>query len=344
MIEYIFALVLIILVLIAIELRKNYHSIPRKELKYRAVHGDQLAERLYRAASYDSTLELFLWLIIVLGTAGSLVLFSSVAPLLISFIAIVLTIWLAFAWLPKTKSSLVGGRITLFLTPLIASLLSYLHPLVSRLSRSKSNNHQLVHTRLYDKDDLVGLINKQRAQPDSRISDRELEIIKNSLQLFETKVGPVCLGWSKVKTATSSDPIGPILLDELHKSKQVFIPVFDDEQKDSLIGVLNLNKLNLSSTGIIGDAMETTVYFINEDDHLADALQAFSATNSSVLFVVDAKERFVGLLTLVDVISRLHDSNLSSVDRYSSITKAANKSPEEDHLELEEDEIMSISI
>ena len=306
MIDYIFAILLLGFVLIAIELRKSYHALPKKELKYRASHGDALAEKLYRAATYDTTLDIFLWLVIILSAAGSLVLFNRLAPAWLSFIAVVLLLWIAFAWLPKAKVSKLTVKLVVMITPLVATILNYFHPLAHRASRlNKAHSSKVVHTGVYDKAGLIELIDQQKTQPDNRINDQDLEIMARSIDLPATKVADVCLPWSKVKTIMPNDPVGPILLDELHKSQQHLVPVTSDKASKELIGILNLSKLDISSKGLVSDHMDTTVYYLNEEDSLDYALKSFAVTNYPLFIVVDDKRNLRGVLTFNDIVEQL---------------------------------------
>src|SRR5579872_4238090 len=130
MYNYILTAVVLLIGLIAIEVKKSYHALPLKELKYRAVHGDELASRLYRVAAYGSSLEAFLWLVIVLSASGSLLLITSYAPLWASFIVVAALLWLAFAWIPATKVAAPANFIVKYCSPAIAWMMNYVHPLI----------------------------------------------------------------------------------------------------------------------------------------------------------------------------------------------------------------------
>jgi hypothetical protein len=53
-------------------LYKLYNSVPALEFKRRARGGDKRAAALYKAASYEASLDILLWL---LGTASAAILF-----------------------------------------------------------------------------------------------------------------------------------------------------------------------------------------------------------------------------------------------------------------------------
>lgn len=327
MIDIIFALILFSLVLVSIELRKTYHEIPKKELKYRAVHADPLAEVLYRAAAYDKTLDAFLWTIIILSGAGSVVLINSIAPGWIGFITVALLIWLAFAWLPKAKTSKISTRIVVLVTPMIAMILNYIHPMVQRIARwTKSNKDKFQHTKVYDKKGLNDFIERQKSQTDNRISDEELDIIERSINLSETKVSQVATPWSKIKVIKGDEMIGPILLDELHKHDQSFVPVVLNQKSNELVGILNLTRLSVNSSGLVSLSMDSPVYYLNENDSMSSALKSFAVTNTPVFIVVDQHKNLVGMLSFNHIVKQLigHIPG-NDYEQYSSIDLVAAK-------------------
>jgi CBS domain containing-hemolysin-like protein len=331
MLDFIFAVILLVLVLIAIDLRKSYHAVPKKELKYRARHDDQLADKLYRAAAYGPTLDFLLWLVIIIGTAISLVLLTKIVSLWFCVFVVAIVLWLAFAWLPNTRFSKVSETIAKLCTPAVAALLNILQPLVERYHRwTKTSPERQSHTGVYDKAGLKDLLKRQKSQPDSRLSDNQLDIMIRSLDLDTTKVVAICLPWSKVKVIKEIEAIGPILLDELHKSSQSFIPVFEDAKKKNLVGILNMNKLTIDSRGIVSDCMDRNIYYLNEDDTLDEAIKAVAITNYPAFIVVDDQQHFVGLLSFNDIVEQLmgHIPG-DNFEQYASIDQVASKNKDD---------------
>jgi CBS domain containing-hemolysin-like protein len=323
LLTYIGTVVVLIIGLIAIELKKGYQALPIKELKYRAANGDELAKHLYKAAAYGSSLEAFLWLVIVLCAAGSLFLITSFAPFWLSFIAIVLLLWLAFAWIPNTKVAVPTNFIVKYSAPVVAKIMNYIYPLLRSVSTKtivKPHNH------IYDHKDLLDVLNKIKNQADSRINPEQLEIIKRSLDLGSIKTTDVAKPWSKVKTATEDETVGPILLDELHKSEQQFIPIKNISEPKVLSGMLDLSKLNINAQARIANYMDRVIYYLNEDDTLDVVLHAFGQTNYPAFVIVDNKQHFIGLLTIGDVINQIIVSQPGiSFSEYTDISAVASK-------------------
>jgi CBS domain containing-hemolysin-like protein len=314
--DYIYSLILLLVALTAIELRKSYYLVPKIELKRRAREGDELAEKLYRAVSFESSLDIFLWMVIVLCTAGSLILFNQVAPLWLDIITVIIFIWLVFAWLPRLAVNNFSLKLTGYITPVIVWVLNLIHPYLQKINHHKGKPDSETHSGLYDKKDLINLISKQKKQLDNRIDPSDLELIKKALKFKDKTVGEYGLTWSKAEKMFASDSIGPVMLDEMHKSGQLFVPVLADNESKKLVGMIDLSRIDLSTAGTARDLMNQNLYYLNEDDSLYDALNALSTTGHPVFIVLDKKQRPFGLLTIKDVIKELysfkptHDENI----------------------------------
>ncbi|HEY1644979.1 MAG TPA: CBS domain-containing protein, partial [Candidatus Saccharimonadales bacterium] len=170
----------------------------------------------------------------------------------------------------------------------------------------KTNNRKAdKHTGIYERKDLISLINTQKKQTGNRINPEDLELTKKALKLNDKTVGELVHNWSKIERVTAGEAIRPILLDELHKTKQMYIPVVSDADKDVVVGMLDLNHLNITSNSVIGDQMNQNVYFLNEDDNLSVAIKSMADSGSPVFIVRDKDQKPVGLITLKDVVKEL---------------------------------------
>ena len=304
MTDYIFSIILLIIALIAIELRKIYHALPKNEIRFRARHGDPLANKIYHAVSYEESLEILLWSIILLASAGSLILLNSVAPLWLDFVVIVIYLGLTFAWLPKVKYNSISDKLANYFTPAIVWILNYLHPTFQKVYRVfTKNSKQHSHTGIYDQEGLSDLLEKQKSQPDNRISKSDLELVTKSLDLSKKVIGDYQKNWTEVFTVKSSDSIGPILLDELHKSDQQFVPVIDEENE--VVGVLEVARLDITSSGQVKDHMDSHVHYLEEDQSLQDALRTITKASRLVYIVKDNKDKNLGVITLSDILGQL---------------------------------------
>ena len=301
----ILAIILLLLAIAGVVVRKTYYYLPLNELKRQAEKHDPLASKLYLAVAYGSSLRALLWLFIGLTSAGGFVMLSRQASPWLSFVVVVLILWAAYSWLPASRVTSFGARLTMAVTPAITWLLNYLHPVFSRGTDIIEKRYTAAaHTGLFERSDVVELINRQQQQADNRLSEEELEIIKRALNFSDYKVRDVLTPRKTLQTVLVTDTIGPILSDELHKSGQDYALV-RESAKGAFAGTLSLKKLSLKTEGHVRDVMESTVYYLHESDSLSEALHAFFVTNHPMFVVVNSSEEYVGIITVENVLHQL---------------------------------------
>lgn len=299
------AVLFLILAIGGVVVRKTYFYIPLRELKRRAEKHDQLAAKLYRAVAFGSSLRALLWLYIGLTTAASIIIFSRILPVWVSLLIVGPILWATFSWLPASRMTKVGAWLTVQVTPIVVFILNYLHPILSRISDGlRSRTSFKTHTELYERDDLIHLIEQQAWQKDSRITEEELEIAKRALMFGDFSVADILVGRKKVKTVYQNDNIGPVLIDDIHKTGQNYALVKDKKGGD-FIGTLAFKNLSIESEGKVDDLMRHSVNYLHEQDSLSDALHAFFVTNSPVFIVINSFGEFVGIVSVDNILERL---------------------------------------
>lgn len=299
------ALIFLVLALAGVVIRKTYYYLPAHEMKRRAARHDELAASLYRAVAYGNALSVLLWIFIGLTAAAGLVLLAKQLALWLSLLIVAVVLYVAFSLVPATRITKPGVILTRLVTPLLAWLLNYLHPLLSRGAEAIETRYIAgAHTGLFEREDLTGLIDRQKFQEDNRLSEEELEIARRALSFDEFKVRDIMSSRKTVKTILADDVIGPVLIDELHKSNQTYVLV-KDKKGGQVVGTLAFDQLGLNSKGRVRDVMDDTVYYLHENDSLSEALHAFFVTNHAMFIVVDSFEEFVGIVTVENVIKHL---------------------------------------
>ena len=241
-------------------------------------------------------------------------------------------LWLAFSYIPATKVGPFENRLTITLTPFILWLLNYLHPTLSKnTEKIEKRFKQQRHTKLFERDDLIDLIEKQKHQTDSRFTAEELEIAKRSLEFGEHTVGDVLTPAEETKSVLEMDHVGPVLIDEIYKTGQKYALV-RDKKDGPLVGVLEAGQLGIHSQGLVANLMRPTIYYLHEDDNLSEALKAFFITNFPVFVVVNSHEEFVGIVTIENVLKQLvgHIPG-DDFSEYASLNVVANKYNENHH-------------
>lgn len=305
MTDSILALLFLLLAIGGIVVRKTYFYRPLRELKRQAERHDPLAAQLYRAAAYDGSLRGLLWLYIGLTSAVSLVLLARAMPVWVSLLIIGPLLWVVFSLLPATRVTKLGARLTRLITPVLAFVLNYVHPLMNRGADMVERHYEAPgHTKLYEREDLLDLIQRQQQQAENRLTFEELEIAKRALSFDDYSVGDILTPRKRIKTVLADDAIGPVLINELHQSGQDTVLV-QDKARGPIIGSLKFSQLDLASSGKVRDIMNPTVYYVHEKDSLGQALHAFFTTNHPLFVVVNSFEEYVGIITVQDILRQL---------------------------------------
>lgn len=328
MTNIILAVVFLILALAGVVVRKTYFALPVRELKRRAAHHDRPSAILYRAVAYGNSLRGLLWLYIGLMSAASLVLLARELPIWASLLVVGPLLWIVFSLLPASRTSALGIRLATIVTPAIAWLLNYLHPVLSRGADVVERRYTMpAHTKIFEREDLLDLINRQQQQADNRLTHEELEIARRALSFDDRRVGDIVTSRKQVRTIKPDDTVGPILIDELHQAGQDHVLV-RESTKGPFVGTLRVSQLGLHTNGQVRDIMDDTVYYLHENDSLSDALHAFFITNHPLFVVVNSFEEYTGIITVENILRQLlgHLPG-DDFDQYSDVSAVAARHP-----------------
>ena len=325
MLNLLVVLLLAALTLITISLQKTYHNVPIKELKRRAAKGDEVASLLYRAVSFGVSLSVLLWLLIGLSAAGFFVLATKVLPSWLAMFGAVALVWLGFAWLPTARVTSASQKIATSMAPPIAWILARVGPLIDRLvGFLKTGGRINVHTGLYQKDDLLELLSNQDNQLDNRINSDELKLAQHALTFDDHLVSDSMTPRRVIKQVSDTEDIGPLFLDELHKTGFSRFPVYH-EKPDTIVGTLFLrNLVKKDIKGKVSDVMSKKVYYVNENQTLTHVLDAFLKTKHHMFMVVNQFEELSGVITIEDVLEQLIGRKIvDEFDKYDDMRAVA---------------------
>ncbi|MEJ0072870.1 MAG: hypothetical protein WDN27_02150 [Candidatus Saccharibacteria bacterium] len=220
MLIFILGLILAAVAIMLWTLWRAYEQVPAKELKRLARAGDDVAELLYRAAAYGMSLRVLLaGGAVVFGALSLVCLGQAVGLWLAIVIMLVLLAVGGFTLVPNaelTRSSLWLAKRA---APVIAWLLERLQPVLDWVARFVRKHRPVyLHTGIYEKSDLVELLEHQKEQPDNRISDSEIDLLRHALMFGDKWVSDALVPKRVVKSIAASEAVGPILMDELSKS------------------------------------------------------------------------------------------------------------------------------
>lgn len=328
-------LVLIAVTLLTISLQRSYGSIPVKELRKRARDGDVVAAALFKAAAYGSSLRALLWALIIGFSSWLFVILADNTAAWFGALIIAFVLWFGFVWLPAREATRMGVWVAAQLAPLFAKILAYLHPLLGKIHDFIAKHRPVsVHTGLYDKEDLKGLFARQKVQSDNRVDSRTLEIVEHALSFGDKKVSDILTPRRVVKSVAGSDVIGPVLMDDLHKSGHSRFPVYEGKQ-DNVVGVLFLRAAVRAKTGgSITKVMNSQVCYVHEDQPLTEALDAILKTHQQLFVVVNSFEEYVGIVTIEDIMEAIVGKQIvDEFDEYEDLRAVAAKMAAKEHKE-----------
>jgi CBS domain containing-hemolysin-like protein len=252
--------------------------------------------------------------------------------------------WLAI-WAASPSPSGWLGWLASLSAKYLAWSLSMLQPVLGRIGTwfpPASRVH--FHTGLYEKKDLLELLHKQNQQVDSRIPPSDLKIAAGAMSFGDKTVSSVMTPRRKVKLVGAGESVGPLLMDELHKSGHSRFPVVKDNSKSvspDFVGTLYLKDvIGYEGGGKVKDLARKDVYFINEESNLRQALSAFLKTHHHLLVVVNSFEEMAGVLSIEDVLEQIiGDQIIDEFDSYESLRAVAAQEAKQDQAEHSGDEV-----
>lgn len=162
-----------------------------------------------------------------------------------------------------------------------------------------------IESGLNSREELVHLIESSGGV----LSSDEKQRILHGLTFHDRKVSEVMTPRAVIESIKSSELLGPLVLDELHKTGHSRFPVIRDDI-DHVVGMLHVRDLLIvdgskKHTMRVETAMEPKVFYIRDDQTLAHALAAFLKTRHHLFVVINESRETVGLLSLEDVIEAL---------------------------------------
>jgi CBS domain containing-hemolysin-like protein len=220
MLNFIFGLLLTVGAITAWVLQRTYQHVPLHELKRLARRGDEVAQLLYRPAAYGMSLQVLLGVVaIVLGMLALIFLAHALGTWLAVILLLVLVGLGRFIFVPNSELNRSSLWLAKKAAPGIGWVLERLQPTIDFLVRlGRKHRHVSIHTGLYEKSDIVELLERQKGQADSRISESEIVLLQHALQFGDKLVLEAMVPKRVVTMVSSQDAVGPVLMDELSRS------------------------------------------------------------------------------------------------------------------------------
>ncbi|MGO3702151.1 MAG: CBS domain-containing protein [Candidatus Saccharimonadales bacterium] len=162
------------------------------------------------------------------------------------------------------------------------------------------------------------------------LTKEEKQLLASGLAFGERVVADGMTPRTVIDTVEKDELLGPLILDELHKTGHSRFPVIDGDV-DHVVGVLHLRDLISLKTKESARAsmlMKTPVYYIKDTQTLQHALAAFLKTHHLLFVVVNEYRETVGVITLEDVLEALLGRKImDEFDAHEDLRAVAARNP-----------------
>ncbi len=150
----------------------------------------------------------------------------------------------------------------------------------------------------------------------SVLSGEQRTIIEHGLHWHTTAIETVMTPVKDVYSIKHTELLGPLVLDDLHRSGHDRFPVIRGTV-DTVIGMLDISQLldisNDKKSETAEKAMSAQVLLIEADEPLPAALDMLQKSHLHMLVVVDADGKTLGIVTLADIAESLLGKNRGGV-------------------------------
>jgi len=324
-------LILVYLKLLLVASMKPKHSnFSNFELNHRVDKGDKAAQAQLRREAYSASV-----MSLLRGLSGLLIVAYSLLSIAV------------FGWVPGSVTAILGvlvygglGQLKVFRS-LGRSLYHVYEPHLFRFAErfplltriiGVSQTHEAL-TRLGSRVELEYLVDSS----EGILSSDEKKLIIHSLSFSHKLISTVMTPRGHITTINKSEFLGPLTLDELHRTGHSRLPVIDGDI-DHVIGILQIQSLlalDIKRSVTAEKAMEPRVFYIREDQTLQHALAAFLRTHHHLFIVVNEYRETVGIVTLDDALEALIGRKIiDEFDSHEDLRTVATRKPSSDLSDL----------
>lgn len=206
--------------------------------------------------------------------------------------------------------------------PYALQVVEWIRPVLSWLRERKLNERE---ARVYSHEELLDIV----VHSPGVLSNDQITRLRASLAFDDHRVQDVMTPTSVIDTVDASDSLGPLVLDQLHKTGHSRFPVIDGDIHH-VVGILYMRELVDLKTAkkTVKDAMDPKVFYVHQDQDLEHALHAFLRTHHHLFIVVNEYRETVGLLSLEDVVEVLIGKKIvDEFDRFDDLRAVAESNP-----------------
>lgn len=240
----------------------------------------------------------------------------------------------ALGWLSGVAASLVAGLmyVRFARSPWLRSksqqLYDALEPHVLRFTKRHGKKLRFLHgdaahsstaVRLADsREELIAIIKRSPV-----LSPAEQRLLVNGMSFFDKKIEAVMTPRHRIKSITHDELLGPLVLDDLHKTGHSRFPVTRGGDLNDLVGMLHLREvaaLRHKQSHTAEEAMRVPLSYVKDTQTLQEALVVCVESDDTICMVTDESRTVVGLVTLGDILTALLGSASDAIPEQTSTT------------------------
>lgn len=136
-------------------------------------------------------------------------------------------------------------------------------------------------------------------------SEDDKRLLENTLRFSGRTTSELMTPKEKVVTVDDSELLGPLVLDDLHKTGHTIFPVVKGDKVVGLLDSSDHSDLHTKESVHVRSVMRSEVVKIHEDMALDESLKLLLATKEQLVIVVDDNEQMVGVISLKDIVRAL---------------------------------------
>jgi len=297
--------------------RIDTSAVSINELKRRAQKGDSKALEQLSRLKVSPKLRVIRYILMVFSLTAA----TSVTFLLSGFawtIVIVIVLGLLYPYLKKLafmqrSSDILMEKFEKKITPLIAD---------ARWMAAMEQPEILSQLSINSLDELRELL----AHSQKSIGKKSVMQLQASIDFTHKKVKDYMTPVSQLKTISRDEMLGPLVLDDLHRTGHSRFPVIGEDEND-IVGLLYLpeiTQLDRDSTTVVS-VMDERPLFIREDQTLTHALHGILRHNHHLFIVVNKDKETVGVVSLSDIVESLFGQKIiDTFDEFDDLDAVAS--------------------
>lgn len=324
---YLIVVALILLSALFSGMNLGLMSLDPYELDRKIVLGDKDAAKIYPVRKRGNLLLVTLLMANVAVISALSLFLDSIAHGIIAGITTTLLVTIFGEIIPQALFSRYALRLGARLAWIIRLFMFIMWPVCAPLAWALDKILGAELPTIYSKKELMQIIEEHSHSQHSDVDDDEERIVRGALTFGDKRIRDVMTPRSVVVAVEFNTKLTDKELKRLRASGFSRFPVYKDSI-DNMIGTLYWRDLvGVDTTQqTAGDLCIKKVYYLNDQDKLDDALNAFLKTKRHLFVVTNEFEEVQGVASMEDVLEEiLAEEIVDEFDRYEDMREVARK-------------------